>query len=183
VARTSARLRRLPEARNAFARLLAIARRQQKPVVRESLFVAGTIELAEGDTARAMRTLESVLRQDGFFDGKRTPASRAPLLELTRAALEREPARALEHARVLRTLALTDSLAALRSADVGEADLLAARAHARLGAADSARRHAQSALTALTVGAGAGHRLTLQARALLDSLPLPGVEVRHPRSR
>ena len=173
VARTSARLGRLPEARTAFARLLAIARRQQKPVVRESLFVSGTIELAGGDTARAIRTLESVLRQDGFFDGKRTPFSRAPLLELTRAALEREPARALEHAHVLRSLALTDSLAALRSADVGEADLLAARAHLKLGAADSARRHAHAALTALMVGAGAGHRTTLQAKALLDSLSPP----------
>jgi serine/threonine-protein kinase len=170
VARISARLRRVPEAKSALARLLGIARAQGRPAARESLFVAATIELAQGDTARGTRTLESVLRHDGFFDGKQTPVSRAPLLELTRAALARAPDRALEHARVLRRLALTDSLAAIRSADVGEADLLAARAHARLGAADSARHYAKSAITALTVGAGVEHPMTTQARALLDSV-------------
>ena len=65
---------------------------------------------------------------------------------------------------------MTDSIAQFQSADVGEADFLAARAFAALGTADSAAWYARASVPALTVGAGATNPLTLQARALADSL-------------
>jgi hypothetical protein len=135
------------------------------------MFVTASIALAERDSARAARTFESVIRQDGYFDGKRTPVSRSALRDLARILLSRrEPQPALEYARSLRAMALTDSLAEFQSADVGEADLLAALAHAALGAADSASHYASSAVRALSVGAGADDRLTLQAKSMIDSL-------------
>ena len=67
-------------------------------------------------------------------------------------------------------MAIVDSLAEFQSADVGEANLLAAWAHAALGAADSASRYANAAVKALSVGAGPGDPLTLQARSTADSL-------------
>ena len=66
-------------------------------------------------------------------------------------------------------MALVDSLAGFQSAIVGEADLLAAWAHAAL-AADSASHYATAAVRALPVGAGPGDHLTLQAKATVDSL-------------
>jgi serine/threonine protein kinase len=171
VARNSARLGRTADARRAFARMLAIAREQGKPVPRESLFVTASIALAEGDSARAASTFEQVLRQDGYFTGKRRRTSRAPLINLTHIALGRgRPGEALTFARALREMGMLDSLAAFRSADVGEADLLAAYAHAAEGRADSAKAYAQSALAALSVGAGPAHALTQETAALLDSL-------------
>ena len=171
VARSKARLGDAAGAKRALARLLEIAHQLKKPTARDSLFISATIALAEGDSTRAAQTFESVIREDGFFDGKRTPTSRAPLRDLTRITLARRaPQQALDYARALRAMALVDSLAEFQSADVGEANLLAAWAHAALGAADSASHYASAAVRALSVGAGPDDRLTLQAKATADSL-------------
>jgi serine/threonine-protein kinase len=171
VARARARSGDVAGAKRALGRVLEISHQTGKPTARDSMFVTASIALAERDSARAARTFESVIRQDGYFDGKRTPVSRSALRDLARILLSRrEPQPALEYARSLRAMALTDSLAEFQSADVGEADLLAALAHAALGAADSASHYASSAVRALSVGAGADDRLTLQAKATIDSL-------------
>ncbi|HUF35633.1 MAG TPA: hypothetical protein VMN37_06765, partial [Gemmatimonadales bacterium] len=170
VGRISARLGRLAEARQALGRILAIARDQNRPAHRESLFVAASIALATDDTGRAIRDFDGVLREDGWHDGRRSLHSRAPLVDLAWIVLPADPARALAYARGLREVALVDSLAEVRSMDVGEADLLAAHAHAALGFPDSALRYAGAAVTALAVGAGPAHRLTLKAGAFRDSL-------------
>ena len=171
MARTKARLGDVPGAKRAFMRALEITHQLKKPTARDSMFMAASIALAERDSARAARTFESVIREDGYFDGKRTPVSRSPLRDLTRIVLARRDARqALDYARALRTMSLTDSLAEFQSADVGEADLLVAWAHTALGAADSASHYANAAVRALSVGAGANDRLTLQAKAMADSL-------------
>ncbi len=171
IARTNARLGRVRPAREAFARMLAIARRQQKPMPRESTFVAATIARAEGDLPRAADGLTAVLRQYGWFDGKRTPAMRPSLIELARIDLQRgDAAAALTHARAVREVVTVDSIAELRSADLGEADLLEARAYAAMAKPDSARRYARAALGALMVGAGEQSPVTREAKALADSL-------------
>ena len=170
VARASSKIGDLVRARAAFARVLDIARRQKRPAARDSLYIAASIALATRDTAEAVRLFDAVLREDGYYK-QPTLRSRAPLLELARIRLgRREPAQALELARVLHTLGMTDSIAQFQSADVGEADFLAARAFTALGSADSAAWYARAAVTALTVGAGNTNPLTVQARALADSL-------------
>ena len=171
VARASSKVGDIPRARATFQRVLAIARRQNRPASRDSLYLAASIALATGDTASASRLFEAVLREDGYYSGPPTVRSRAPLLELARIRLAQSaPAEALGYARALRTLGLTDSIAQFQSADVGEADLLAARAFSALSMGDSAAVYARAAATALPVGAGTTNPLTLQARALADSL-------------
>jgi tetratricopeptide (TPR) repeat protein len=170
VARVSSKVGDIPRARAAFQRVLVLGRRLNRPTARDSLYIAASIALAARDTAGAVRLFDAVLREDGYYS-QPTPRSRAPLLELARIRLARgEPAQGLEYARVLHRLGLTDSIAQFQSADVGEADLLAARAFAALGSADSAAWYARAAVAALTVGAGATNPLTLQAEALADSL-------------
>jgi hypothetical protein len=96
---------------------------------------------------------------------------RPALGELSRIDLLRgDPAAALVHARAIREVVTVDSIAELRSADLGEADLLEARAYAALAAPDSARQYARAALAALTVGAGESSPLTREAKAVADSL-------------
>jgi hypothetical protein len=72
--------------------------------------------------------------------------------------------RARTYAQVMRTIANTDSLTAVRSADVGLADLHIARAFAADGMQDSARVWAAAAQTALRVGAGRGTYLRARPR-------------------
>ena len=171
LARINARLGHVEAARRAFRLTLELARRQGRAVQRESLFVAASIAAAEGDTARAASTFREVLNLDGFFDGRRTRASRAPLLDLTRITLDQGQARmALGLALALRRLDLVDSLAAVRSADVGQADVLAARAYLALGLRDSALHYARRGTTALSFGLGASSRPALEAAELLASL-------------
>ena len=120
---------------------------------------------------QATSAFEGVLREYGWYDGKRTPASRSSVVELSRLALERgQDSVARAWAQALREVVLVDSIAEVRSADLGEGDLLEARAWRGLQRPDSARRYARAALAALTVGAGPASPLTAEATALLDSL-------------
>ncbi len=138
---------------------------------RESLFVAASIAVADHDSAQAATAFRKVLQLDGFFEGIRRRNSRAPLLDLTRITLGRGGAReALELALALRRLDLVDSLAAVRRADVGQADLLVAQAYLALGRRDSALAYARGAATALATGLGASSTLAREAADLLASL-------------
>jgi serine/threonine-protein kinase len=171
VARMSARQGDLPAARQAFRRELELAHRQGRDVQRESLFVAASIAVADHDSAQAATAFRKVLQLDGFFEGIRRRNSRAPLLDLTRITLGRGGAReALELALALRRLDLVDSLAAVRSADVGQADLLVAQAYLALGRRDSALAYARGAATALATELGASSTLAREAADLLASL-------------
>jgi serine/threonine-protein kinase len=171
VARVNARLGRTPAARQAFARMLSLARSQQAPMPRESVFVAATIARSEGDLRRAQAGLETMLQMYGWFEGKRTPAVRPALVELGRIAVERgQDSLALTRARALREVVVIDSMAEGRSSDIGELNLLKARAYLGLAARDSARKYARAALAALTIGAGDDSPLTAEARAVVDSL-------------
>lgn len=170
-ARMSARLGDVAAARRAFRRMLELARRQGRTMERESLFVTATIALAEGDTGRAAEGFRAVLRRDGFFDATRTRTSRAPLLELVRITLGQGRAReALELALALREIDLVDSLAASRSADVGQANLHVARAYLALGLRDSALAYARDGAAAIDAGAGRSSPLAAEAAELLASL-------------
>jgi serine/threonine-protein kinase len=171
VARADARLGHIAAAEAALDRMLQLARQQGRAVARESLFVSATIALGRADSSRAAATFERVLRQDGFFDGTRTRKSRAPLVDLTRIVLgQKRSAEALTLARSLRDIDLVDSLAATRSADVGLADLLIARAYVGLGRQDSALTYARAAVVALTAGAGPASTTTRDASLLLAAL-------------
>jgi serine/threonine-protein kinase len=171
MARATARLGRVQDARRAFAHMLELSRQLGRPTQRDSLFVNASIEVAAGDSARAVADFERVLRLDGYYEGRRTRKSRAPLLDLTRITLAQGRwAEALQRAYALRQIDLVDSLAATRSADVGQADLLIARAYAGVGSVDSAALYAKAALTALTAGAGASNSGTSDAATLLASL-------------
>ena len=171
VARTSARLGDLATARRAFARMLVLAHQQGRAVERESLFVAAAIAVAQHDTSAAIADYQGVLGRDRFFEGNHTRTSRTPLLELTRLTLARGHHRqALDLALMLRRLDLVDSLAALRSADVGHADLLAAQAYQGLGRRDSATAYARAAVTALKSGLGDAGPITGEAVGVLAAL-------------
>lgn len=171
IARNGARLGDAAKARRAFGRMVMLAHQQGRAVERESLFVAASIAVAEHDTLRAAAGFQQVLRDDGFFDGDRTRRSRAPLLELARLTLGRgRYAEALDLALALRELDMVDSLAATRSADVGQANMLAARAYQGLGRRDSAIAYARAGVTAVTAGLGAGSPAAREAVALLRAL-------------
>jgi tetratricopeptide (TPR) repeat protein len=171
VARSNARLGRVGDAQRAFRRELELGRQQGRAVARESLFVTASIVLAAGDSSQAASDFQAVLRRDGYFDGRRTRQSRAPLLDLTRITLGRGRwLEALGLARSLRDIDTIDSLAAVRSADVGLANLLIAQAFSGLGREDSALAYARAALTALSAGAGPASPASREASALLASL-------------
>jgi serine/threonine-protein kinase len=171
VARTNARLGNLVPAKRAFAQMLVLARAQHKQLPAESLLAAASISHAEGHADQAALEFKGVLREHGWYDGKRTPAPRAALVELARIALEEgEDSTALAWARAIREVVPADSIAELRSADLGESNLLQARALRSLDQPDTARAYARAALAAITVGAGSTSPLTAEARALVDSL-------------
>ena len=73
-------------------------------------------------------------------------------------------------AALARTAAAVDSLALVRSALAGRAELLRAQALRAGGRIPEARQAARRAVTALGNGYGPTHRWTRAARALADSL-------------
>ncbi len=81
-----------------------------------------------------------------------------------------DPARALKLAGDARQLATVDSLADVRSAFVGEARLLEARALLASNDTMAARASIDRALPALRAGAGAAHHRTREAEALAAAL-------------
>lgn len=111
------------------------------------------------------------LRSAGYFAGKRRAVFRSALILAAEAALASgKPGNALHFARDARSLATRDSLTETRSAYVGEARLVEARALLAGGDTAAARTTLDQAVVGLRTGAGDGHPRTREAAALLASL-------------
>jgi hypothetical protein len=127
--------------------------------------------MSAGDTATAHELVVQVLRANGYFEGTRRKIFHSTLILAAETALSLgDPAEALGYARAARVKAAVDSAAETRSAYVGEARLLEARALLALGDSAVARTTAVRAVDALRSGAGAGHPRVREAEALLASL-------------
>lgn len=179
LARAQIALGQLAQARASATRFAKIARsyppvKNTDDLVPDTTILAGLLSLAAGHTAAAQTSFLDALRSNGYFEGKRRTRLRPVVLLTGRTALDLgHPAMALEYARAAATSATIDSLAGVRSAWVGQARLLEARALLATGDTVAARRAASAATLALTAGAGAGHPLTLEAQALIRSLGTP----------
>ena len=173
LAQAQVRAGRVEAARAAHRRLVElhgadIPLRPTEDLIPDPRLLAASIALANGDTAAADAQLVRVLRELGFFDGREQRRLRPVALQAGECALALgRPAEALDLARRARTIAAVDSLAATRSAAVGEAQLLEARALLALGDATAAEEAARRALGALRIGAGPAHAQTAQADSLL----------------
>ena len=130
------------------------------------------LALASGDSAAAYADAVGVLRDRGFFDGKRMNTFQAALLLASSAALGAHRAdSALSLAREARGIAMSDSLADARSAYVGEARLAEGRALLANGDIIGARATLERGLGALRTGGGAGHPFARETEALLATMP------------
>jgi tetratricopeptide (TPR) repeat protein len=175
-ARALVQLGRLAEARRAKDRLEEIIAlhpqvKRTDDQVPDGRTLDGWLALAEGDTAAAKSAFMASLRANGYFEGERRRQLRPVVLLVGECTLalgqERE---ALEWARQALAIAAVDSLAHARSAAVGEARLLEARALLESGDSNGARAAAHRAWSALRVGAGPQHPQTRAAETLVRSL-------------
>ncbi|HEX6536097.1 MAG TPA: serine/threonine-protein kinase [Gemmatimonadaceae bacterium] len=129
------------------------------------------IALAAGDTAGALALARQVLRANGYFDGRLLRRYHSTLMLAAEAALWLgRPADALRFARDARRASALDSLTDTRSAYVGEARLIEARALLASGDTSAARASAERALAALRFGAGEAHPRTREAEGLVAAL-------------
>jgi hypothetical protein len=176
LARAQLALGPVTAARASAARFARIARayapvKNTDDLVPDTTILAGLISLADGHTAAAQASFLAALRSNGYYEGKRKARLGPVVLLVSQTALDLgRPAEALEYARAAEATATVDSLAAARSAWVGQAQLLEARALLATGDTTAARRAATAATRGLTAGAGADHPLTVEAEALLASL-------------
>jgi len=123
--------------------------------------------VATGHRAEARQRVTDALRSVGYFDGKRRGIFYSSLIFAGDLAVAGgQTADALRYAADARDLATRDSLTETRSAYVGEARLIEARALLARGDTAAARTAISRAVTALTTGAGQQHPLTKQASAL-----------------
>ncbi len=125
---------------------------------------------AEGDRAGARAMLDSALAVESSA-GKPAPYLVYALLTAAEWRLHDGDFPAADSlARVAIEAAGLDSLALIRSAHVGRAELVRARAAAAGGDSAAALAAARRAATALTNGFGSANRQTVAARGLCDSL-------------
>ncbi|MEO6527564.1 MAG: protein kinase [Gemmatimonadaceae bacterium] len=126
---------------------------------------------ARGDVAGASKLLEEELRAVASDSLPSITIFALPFVTAGELRLARGDARGAD-SLALRALGVmrADSLAPRRSAFVGRAELLRARAREALADRLGAREAAARALVALPVGYGASNRWTREARALSDSL-------------
>ena len=133
--------------------------------------LAALLALPAGDTARAHDLVVQALTSAGYFSGKRRKIFRSSLILAAETALAlRHPAEALRYARDARAVVTLDSLTETRSAYVGEARLVEARALLASGDSAGARSTLARSVEALRTGAGPAHPLTREAERLLATL-------------
>ena len=133
--------------------------------------LAALLALQAGDTARAHDLVVQALTSAGYFNGKRRKIFRPALILAAETALAlRHPAEALRYARDARAVVTLDSLTETRSAYVGEARLVEARALLASGDSSGARSTIEQSVDALRTGAGPAHPLTREAERLLATL-------------
>jgi serine/threonine-protein kinase len=172
VGRAQARLGRVAEARRARVRLEQILREYPKvratdDQVPDARTLDGWVALAQGDTAAASVAFTAALQANGFFEGQRRLRLRPVALLAAESALALgDVEEALDLAGEALAIAAIDSLSESRSAGVGEARLIQARALLAKGDSLGARTHVTRAVTALRFGAGPEHRRTREAEAL-----------------
>lgn len=139
--------------------------------ITDSRIIDARLAMARGDTAAARTAVEDVLREQGYFDGKRRRVYHAALMLAAEAALGvHEPAAALRYARDARDVSALDSATVPRDAFVGEAQVVEARALLATGDTASARRALDSAVAELRAGAGDAQARSVEAARLLASL-------------
>ena len=179
LARAQIALGQLGRARSTAARFARIARaypplKNTDDQVPDTAVLAGLVSLASRHPSAAQASFLAALRSNGYYEGKRRARLRPVVLLVGQTALELgQTAVAIEYARAAATSAMVDSQAAERSGWVGQARLLEARALLAAGDTIAARRAATAAARALSVGAGPGHPLTVEAQAVLTSLQAP----------
>jgi hypothetical protein len=111
-----------------------------------------------------------MLRAHGY-EGKRTLLMRSALILAAEAALgAHDPADARRYADDARAAATLDSLTDSRSAYVGGARVVEARALLALGDTLAARHELERGVAALRAGAGEQHPRTREGEALLAAL-------------
>jgi tetratricopeptide (TPR) repeat protein len=133
--------------------------------------LAGWVALARGDHAFAKRLFMAGLRANGYYEGKQRTLLEPAVFALARCHLALgEPAEALKLAREARVAASVDSVAELRSARVGEARLIEARALLAGGDSTGGRASIERAVVPLATGAGVKHPITREAQALAAAL-------------
>jgi len=143
--------------------------------VTDARILDARLALSRGDAATAHRLVVQVLRSNGYVKGtlqRDVPHKLVSTLILAAesALAMHDAAEALGYARAARTTSTLDSLTETRSAHVGVARLLEARALLALGDSADARTSAERARVALRTGAGVEHPRTREAEALLARL-------------
>jgi serine/threonine-protein kinase len=157
---------RLAEARKAVAALATDTPSRRIGAV----WLRARLRWAEGDPAGARAMLDSALAAESA-GGKPAPYLVYALLTAAEWRLhDGDFHEADSLARVVIDAAGLDSLALSRSAHVGRAELVRARAAAAGGDSAAAVAAARRAATALTNGIGPANRQTVEARGLRDSL-------------
>ncbi|HSC32366.1 MAG TPA: serine/threonine-protein kinase [Gemmatimonadaceae bacterium] len=137
----------------------------------DSRLIDARLAMLRHDAPAARTLVDDVLRAYGYFDGKRRRVYHAALVLAAEAALgAHQPAAALRYARDARDVSAIDSATLSRSAFVGEAQLVEARALLATGDTTTARGALDSAVAALRAGAGDSHPRTIEAARLRASL-------------
>jgi eukaryotic-like serine/threonine-protein kinase len=139
--------------------------------ITDSRIIDARLAMARHDAAAARTDVEDVLRDQGYFDGKRRRVFHAALVLAAEAALSlHEPTAALRYARDARDVSALDSATVPRDAFVGEAQVVEARALLATGDTVSARQALDSAVTELRAGAGNAEARSVEAARLLAAL-------------
>lgn len=147
--------------------------------VTDPRILAALIAMSSGDAPTAHALVLQVLRANGYFNGKQRKIFHSALMLAAETALKlNHPEEALGYAHDARVNATLDSLTETRSAYVGEARLLEARAQLATGDSSTARASLAQSVTELRNGAGANHPRAREATALLGT---SGVDVTHKR--
>ncbi len=175
-ARALVELGRLKEARDAQIRLSTLAAGGMSWKFAEDHIVdprvlGALIASAAGHPGEALPQLQAVLESKRSSEGSNLSRLRPIALAAATSALAAgDIPHALSLAREARTMATLDSLANTRSAWIGEARLVEARALVASGDTVGALEQLKSATVALQSGAGPSHPKSREAAELLTSL-------------
>ncbi|MGH7648141.1 MAG: protein kinase domain-containing protein [Gemmatimonadaceae bacterium] len=168
-------LGKVADAEHSAARLKAIEARltirNVDDQITDSRVIDARLAMARHDGAAARADVEAVLRDQGYFDGKRRRVFHAALVLASEAALgSRQPVAALRYARDARDVSSLDSATIANDAFVGEARVAEARVLLATGDTAAAKTSLDSAVAELTAGAGARQPVATEAARLLAAL-------------
>jgi hypothetical protein len=135
-------------------------------------WLTSRVRYAEGATREASAMLEDSMRAIVGAAPKPPPALAMPFVTAAEWRLAAGDARGADSlAQLGRNAAAVDSLALVRSAYAGRAELVRARAHLSLGDTAAARLAADRGVVAMSNGYGPANWHTAAARSFRDSLP------------